>query len=634
MDKKFRIRIANFNEIAEKYDQHPNMSKKQILEEVSYISCDLLLNVISEFNMLAFFYPYPVYLKEEPYKWYATEIDELWFRIIEQMKIKENTNNLEPFQQLPKSDILHTRAMQILDTSNMSLIYSIPKQRMSKLLGQETSIIYNVPNFPKKFYPPEDYDYFDKKMKNYLDSKLKSSESENNSDSYLKRFYFDHRIFHFVPKDPGDPRVSQIIQFPDEKAVQESGTFQYIPVKSLVVPYGKIIIIITQTVNFFEGDDKNKLTYEIEEINDKFEIVKDCKSPLHVQASSPTYILSPNLNDIKSKIEEKIHIDNKNDKSIFFQHDVNDYSDYLPIVNHISVSKGPINKDNNLQRNNKNEKLNMEYMDNDDYYNKPITDDKFKYYNDMGRGNNIIQRTSQSINKNISVEIKQEQNKSKSFQSKHVSLPSINHLTNSIESSKRYTYPFDPISDNIQQDNYDNGYKDFSFYPNNNLNVNNNSNNYSNEDYNNYNNNNRSINNSNYNNKRISNMSNSNNNSIIYRSNNNNDNRNGSTYPFENNENHQKRPRPYSNIGDENTYYRIKLNDNINNNNNSSIPTVNNINLNKTIHLLKSDNPYEYNITKKFKINLAFLPNNFSVISEKSFSFIGLLAMTDLNIVQ
>lgn len=59
------------------------------------------------------------------------------------MKIKENTDNLEPFQQLPKSDNLHTRALQILDTNNMSLIYSIPKQRMSKLLGQETSIVSN-----------------------------------------------------------------------------------------------------------------------------------------------------------------------------------------------------------------------------------------------------------------------------------------------------------------------------------------------------------------------------------------------------------------------------------------------------------------------------------------------------------
>jgi len=45
--------------MAEKYEQHPNLSKKQILEEVNYISCDLLLNVISEFNTLAFFYPYP-----------------------------------------------------------------------------------------------------------------------------------------------------------------------------------------------------------------------------------------------------------------------------------------------------------------------------------------------------------------------------------------------------------------------------------------------------------------------------------------------------------------------------------------------------------------------------------------------
>jgi len=82
-----------------------------------------------------------VYLKDVPYKWYATEIDELWFRIIEQMKIRENTDNLEPFQQLSKLDSLNTRAMQILDTNNMSLIYSIPKQRMSKLLGQEISIV-------------------------------------------------------------------------------------------------------------------------------------------------------------------------------------------------------------------------------------------------------------------------------------------------------------------------------------------------------------------------------------------------------------------------------------------------------------------------------------------------------------
>ncbi|ORY73489.1 hypothetical protein LY90DRAFT_666578, partial [Neocallimastix californiae] len=458
IDKKFRIRVANFREMAEKYEQHPNLSKKQILEEVNYISCDLLLNVISEFNTLAFFYPYPVYLKDVPYKWYATEIDELWFRIIEQMKIRENTDNLEPFQQLSKLDSLNTRAMQILDTNNMSLIYSIPKQRMSKLLGQEISIMYNVPNFPKKFYPPEDYDYFDKKMKNYLDSKLNNNESANNSDSNLQRFYFDHRIFHFVPKDPGNHRFSQMIQFPDEKAIQESGTFQYIPVKSLVVPYGKIIIIITQTVNFFEGDNKNKLTSEIERINDK--------SPFHVQSSTPIYILSSKSDEIKSKNEEKIHIDNKNSKSTSFQQDINGYSDYLPIVNNISVSKGPINKDNNLQRNNKNNKQNIEYMDNNNYYKKSNTDNKFRYNNGIGNRNIIIQSSSQSINKNISLEDKQKPNKSKSFQSKHVSLPSINQLTNSLESNKHYTNSFDPISNN-----YDNGYN-----PNNNLNSNNYSN--------------------------------------------------------------------------------------------------------------------------------------------------------------
>jgi len=82
-----------------------------------------------------------VYLKDVPYKWYATEIDELWFRIIEQMKIRENTDNLEPFQQLSKLDSLNTRAMQILDTNNMSLIYSIPKQRMSKLKKKKKKIV-------------------------------------------------------------------------------------------------------------------------------------------------------------------------------------------------------------------------------------------------------------------------------------------------------------------------------------------------------------------------------------------------------------------------------------------------------------------------------------------------------------
>jgi len=77
---------------------------------------------------------------EEPYKWCATEIDELWFRMIEQMKFKEN-DILESYQQLPKSENLRTRALQILDSNSMCLLYSIPKQRMSKLLGQETSIV-------------------------------------------------------------------------------------------------------------------------------------------------------------------------------------------------------------------------------------------------------------------------------------------------------------------------------------------------------------------------------------------------------------------------------------------------------------------------------------------------------------
>jgi len=63
------------------------------------------------------------------------------------MKVKENNDNLEPFQQLPKSDTLHTRALQILDSQSMSLIYSIPKQRMSKLLGQETSIVSSFNNY-------------------------------------------------------------------------------------------------------------------------------------------------------------------------------------------------------------------------------------------------------------------------------------------------------------------------------------------------------------------------------------------------------------------------------------------------------------------------------------------------------
>eukprot|EP00833_Pecoramyces_ruminatium_P003878 jgi/Orpsp1_1/1177910/evm.model.c7180000063293.1 len=187
-----------------------------------------------------------------------------------------------------------------------------------------------------------------------MDLKVEANENENNSDSYLKRFYFDHRIFHFVPKEPGDPRVSQIIQFPNDKAVQKNGTFQYIPVKSLVIPYGKIVIIITQTVNFFEGDEKNKLTYEIEEINEKFEIIRNCKSPLHIQSSSPTYIISPNPSDVKSKNDEKINIDPKDDKSLYYQNEINNFSNtnISPIVNNISITKEPINGENDLKKTN------------------------------------------------------------------------------------------------------------------------------------------------------------------------------------------------------------------------------------------------------------------------------------------
>ena len=259
-------------------------------------------------------------------------------------------------------------------------------------------------------------------MKLYKDSKIKT-ENNDDSESYLNRFYFEHRIFHFVPKDPGDPRISQIIQFPNEKSIQNSGTFQYIPVKSLVIPYGKIVIIITQAVNFFEGDKKNKLTFEIEEINEKFEIVRNCKSPLHLQSSSPTYILS---DETKSKDSEKSN------------------------------------------------------EDSDDYYNKTtITDDKFRYFNnDSRKENGVNQRSSPSLNKNsTSIDIKQESDQSESLEIKPISLPSINHLTNSIDSTKRPPYHFDQVSNNIQQDSFDNIYKDFSYFSNNNNSNNNNNNN-------------------------------------------------------------------------------------------------------------------------------------------------------------
>ncbi|ORX48634.1 hypothetical protein BCR36DRAFT_292879, partial [Piromyces finnis] len=140
-------------------------------------------------------------------------------------------------------------------------------------------------------------------MKFYISTKAKvddnENSSENTSDSYLKRFYFDHRILHFVPTSPGDPRITQLVQFPDKNNSQKYGTFKCIPVKSLVIPYGKIILIMTQTVNFFEGGDKNKLAFEIEEINENFEIINNCKSPLHLQSSSPTYIISQDVNEIK-----------------------------------------------------------------------------------------------------------------------------------------------------------------------------------------------------------------------------------------------------------------------------------------------------------------------------------------------
>ncbi|OUM68674.1 hypothetical protein PIROE2DRAFT_3516 [Piromyces sp. E2] len=59
MEKSFRVRIANFIDISNKYSQQIDIPKKILLEEVSYVNCNLMLNVISEFNMLAFFYPYP-----------------------------------------------------------------------------------------------------------------------------------------------------------------------------------------------------------------------------------------------------------------------------------------------------------------------------------------------------------------------------------------------------------------------------------------------------------------------------------------------------------------------------------------------------------------------------------------------
>lgn len=62
-EKIFSIRIANFIEIANKYDQQINISNKQLFENVNYFSCNLMLNVICEFNMLAFFYPSQAFFK-------------------------------------------------------------------------------------------------------------------------------------------------------------------------------------------------------------------------------------------------------------------------------------------------------------------------------------------------------------------------------------------------------------------------------------------------------------------------------------------------------------------------------------------------------------------------------------------
>jgi len=146
----------------------------------------------------------------------------------------------------------------------------------------------------------------------YISPKTKTTDNENNPDSYLKRFYFDHRILHFTPKQPGNPRISQIVQFPGEKYSLQYGSFECIPVKSLVIPYGKIVLVMTQTVNFFKGEVKDKLSYKIEEVDEKLEVINNCKSPLHLQSSSPSYSIK-----IQSS-ENEYYEDNKNDKSLFY----------------------------------------------------------------------------------------------------------------------------------------------------------------------------------------------------------------------------------------------------------------------------------------------------------------------------
>ena len=51
-----------------------------------------------------------------------------------------------------------------------------------------------------------------------------------------------------------------------------------IPPGGSVIPYGKIVLVMTQTVNFFKGEVKDKLSYKIEEVDEKLEVINNCKS--------------------------------------------------------------------------------------------------------------------------------------------------------------------------------------------------------------------------------------------------------------------------------------------------------------------------------------------------------------------
>ncbi|KND00843.1 uncharacterized protein SPPG_03947 [Spizellomyces punctatus DAOM BR117] len=217
--------------------------------EDDYILADIGVNAINEECVLAFFHvgrDHGGARCAESWKgearWSANEIAELGLGLKDMLKkIEELDRTAESSRTLDaESDpaASKSRCIQVLDSEDLSLLFAYPKGRLSSILKTDIEKFVREPDLPSQTMHPDDARRFRGMLKKKRTAKPSiKKENVDFQPAEVEKLHCTSSLFYM------QHRMRVLDQ---ETAKSEHDT--YIEVESVVVPYGSVLFICTQTL--------------------------------------------------------------------------------------------------------------------------------------------------------------------------------------------------------------------------------------------------------------------------------------------------------------------------------------------------------------------------------------------------